>query len=159
MTRTGIAGACFMVPLLGPVAVSWPSRSGSAAQRPDRGFLRCTSGGWEQSMDLEQVIRDAVRVAVREELRAALGELRPVPSASELLTVAQVAAAAQVTEEAVRRWIAAGKLQAKRAGRVFRVSRAALEAFLSPAPGHTGQGPSPEEAVAAALGRRLTSVK
>jgi excisionase family DNA binding protein len=51
-------------------------------------------------------------------------------SGPELLTVGQVAAYLQVHRMTVYRYIRAGRLPAVRVGRVYRVRRADLEAFL-----------------------------
>jgi excisionase family DNA binding protein len=81
-------------------------------------------------MDIELIIRDAVRTAVREELRAGLADLRPAP-AGQYLTIKEAAELARVSRDSLRRWIGAGRLTARRAGRELRIERSALEAFLS----------------------------
>jgi len=49
-----------------------------------------------------------------------------------LLTPTQVAQELQVTRAAVYKWIAEGKLEALKAGKVTRIRRSALEKFLKP---------------------------
>lgn len=100
-------------------------------------------------MDLEAMIRDTVRNVVREELRAALAELKP-RAPGEYLTVVQAAEAAQVAEDTVLRWLGNGRLKGSRAGARWRVRRDDLERFLSePAESEL----TAEQAVAKALGR------
>lgn len=80
-------------------------------------------------MDLELMIKDAVRAVLEKELRAVLADLKPAPTGA-LLTVREAAELARVSCDSLRRWIAAGRLTARRAGRELRIERAALEAFL-----------------------------
>lgn len=104
-------------------------------------------------MDLEAIIRQTVRDVLREELRAALAELKPQP-AGEFLTIRQASEVAKVAPDTLRRWIAAGRLRAHRAGRVLRIARPALEAFLAEVP----EGDlAPEAAVLNLLGGRRST--
>lgn len=86
-------------------------------------------------MSIEETIRQSVREevsALREELLAALAELKPATTVEALLTVEQVAVrAGGVQPETVRGWIRNGRLQAKRAGHRFLISQQALDAFLA----------------------------
>jgi excisionase family DNA binding protein len=82
-------------------------------------------------MDIECVIREAVRTSIREELRAALGELKASTAPAAYLTIREAAELARVSCDSLRRWIGAGRLTARRAGRELRIERSALEAFLS----------------------------
>ena len=50
----------------------------------------------------------------------------------DLLTVREAAGELRISPMTVRRYIAAGKLRAVRAGRAVRIERSALDAFLSP---------------------------
>jgi excisionase family DNA binding protein len=100
-------------------------------------------------MNLEAVISELIRAAVREELRplqvalaealAVVRDQRALSTEREdgLLTVDQVAAIAKVTEPTVRAWIRSGALKATRLaasggeGRIYRVVRADLEDFVA----------------------------
>jgi excisionase family DNA binding protein len=89
---------------------------------------------------------DAIRVAIRGELRAALREdlpelLRetlavraPASTDSPYLSTARAAKLAGVRPETVRSWIAGGKLPGHRAGRLLRVRRDELEALMAHGP-------------------------
>lgn len=83
---------------------------------------------------------DEIRTIVREEIRAALADLRTAlteqprsPAADPLLTVAEVAArVGHVEPETVREWIHSGKLVATRpGGRRYAVSPDDLARFLA----------------------------
>jgi excisionase family DNA binding protein len=89
---------------------------------------------------LREIIRDEIR-PIQEQLRAAIdGAARKSPASeadeAAFLTVEQVAATMKVTEATVRTWIKAGALRASRpstgekAGRVYRVRRSDLDAFI-----------------------------
>jgi excisionase family DNA binding protein len=101
-------------------------------------------------MDLETVIRETVRLVLREELRGALDALRP-RGASEYLTVAQAAEVAAVAPDTIRRWVAEARLPRHNAGRELRVRRDDLESFMATAP-CCGGDLTPEAAVARLLG-------
>ena len=49
---------------------------------------------------------------------------------TELLTIEEFCRKVKVSRRTVYRWIASGKLNAKRAGRLWRISASDLEAFL-----------------------------
>ncbi len=85
------------------------------------------------SLDLGQAVAEAVRSVVREEIRAALKDLRSGDSAEaiEVYDVEGVAALCHVKEPAVRGWCRSGKLVAKKVGRGYLVEKAALQRFLS----------------------------
>ncbi len=86
---------------------------------------------------------DEVRVIVREELRAILGELRAsTPPAADWATPEQAAEILGRTPKTVRRWAASGRLRATREGSRWKIDRAALPA-VKPA--------SPEDNARAAL--------
>jgi excisionase family DNA binding protein len=109
-------------------------------------------------MNLDAAMRDLVREVIREEIRPLHETLRGIadsaaprhtaadPQADDLLTVEQVATTTKVTEATVRTWIKAGALRASRPstdhkpGRVYRVWRTDLEAFVlaarGPSKGH-----------------------
>jgi excisionase family DNA binding protein len=82
--------------------------------------------------DLEHALRDIVRDVVREELRAVLGERDARGGGGEkgYLSIARAAEFADVAPGTLRRWIRTGRLPVRRAGRVYRVARTELEAFL-----------------------------
>ena len=83
---------------------------------------------------LDAAFRELIRDVVRDELRAALADHRGTPllaaSSDPYLSLANAARLADVAPGTVRAWIRAGRLPAKRAGRVFRIARSELEAFL-----------------------------
>jgi excisionase family DNA binding protein len=88
---------------------------------------------------LETMLRQLVREAVRDELRAG-SDHAPIRNASDAyLSVAKAARVADVAPGTIRAWIRAGRLTAKRAGRVLRISRDELERFMSGAPDKTRQ--------------------
>ncbi len=84
-------------------------------------------------------VEDAIRVAVREEVRNALRELLPelarpvVPTAGlgVYLSTADAAELANVRPETIRGWIADGRLPGHRAGREWRVRRDELETLMA----------------------------
>ncbi len=86
-------------------------------------------------VDLAHWLRTMVGEVVREEVRAALAEprLRNCRAASEdgYLSISGAAAHAAVAPGTLRRWIRAGRLPVRRAGRVYRIARAELEDFLA----------------------------
>jgi excisionase family DNA binding protein len=77
-----------------------------------------------------------LRSIVREEIRAALAEQRGEPirqlaGGDAYLSITKAARLTDVAPGTVRTWIRRGRLPAKRAGRVFRIGRSDLEAFLT----------------------------
>ncbi|MCA9679733.1 MAG: helix-turn-helix domain-containing protein [Myxococcales bacterium] len=77
-----------------------------------------------------------LRGVVRDELRAALNDQRGAPlrqlaAGDAYLSITKAARLADVAPGTIRTWIRRGRLPAKRAGRVFRIGRADLEAFLT----------------------------
>lgn len=85
-------------------------------------------------MTLEAQIAEAVRLVVREELRAALAEAR----GPEVISTEEAAELAHVTPKTVREWIRTGALAATRRGRKHAVRRDALMAYLA---GHAAGTP------------------
>jgi excisionase family DNA binding protein len=84
---------------------------------------------------LEDLVRQLVREAVGDELVAfAAREDAPRNGVDIYLSVAKAARTADVAPGTIRAWIRHGRLTAKRAGRVLRVSRHELERFMSGAP-------------------------
>jgi excisionase family DNA binding protein len=80
---------------------------------------------------VRRIVRETVRDVVREEL--AVASHRNVAGALSddgYLSVAKAARTADVATGTIRAWIRAGRLTAKHAGRVLRVSRAELEQFM-----------------------------
>lgn len=81
------------------------------------------------------VVRDALRDLVRSEIRAALTgpaiEASVRNAGDGYLPVTKAAQLAAVAPGTIRAWIRTGRLSAKRAGRVLRVSREELERFMS----------------------------
>jgi len=89
---------------------------------------------------LRDIIRDEVRTAIRQELGK-----KPV-TAGDYVSVAEAANIASVQSQTIRAWIRSGKLTEYKAGRVLRVRRSELEAFLSAGPSPTtAPGLSPED--------------
>ena len=72
--------------------------------------------------DIDQVIRDAVRSIVREELPRIIADLAGT-TVDELLDTTAAGAIAKVKPSTIRGWIASGRLPAVRAGRTFRIRR------------------------------------
>ena len=89
-----------------------------------------------ETHSLETVLLTLVRSVVREEIRGALAEhrgdpLRNVGAGEAYLSITKAANLADVAPGTIRAWIRAGRLPARRAGRVYRIGRAELETFLS----------------------------
>lgn len=81
------------------------------------------------------IVRDSLRELVRAELRAVLAEVTPMRNVGDgYLSVSGAARHASVAPGTIRAWIRAGRLPARRAGRVFRVGRSELERFLAGEP-------------------------
>jgi excisionase family DNA binding protein len=87
---------------------------------------------------LEAALRDLLRDVVRVEIREALAEHGPSSHhsavrnvASAYLSISKAAQFADVAPGTLRRWIRTGRLPARRAGRVYRIARDELEAFLA----------------------------
>lgn len=87
--------------------------------------------------DIEHALTELIRGVVREEIRLALREVevrkpsRTSEETIEFVTVKRAAKIASVHPATVRSWLSDGKLKPYRAGRVFRVKIADLEAFLA----------------------------
>jgi excisionase family DNA binding protein len=80
---------------------------------------------------VEEAFRQSLREIVREELRAAMAEQGGGRPGDTYLSIAKAAQFADVAPGTLRRWIRTGRLSARRAGRVHRISRADLEGFLA----------------------------
>ena len=84
---------------------------------------------------MEQLVRQLVREAVREELAAFAARPDGLRNADDAyLSVTKAARVADVAPGTIRTWIRTGRLTAKRAGRVLRVSRTELERFMEGTP-------------------------
>jgi excisionase family DNA binding protein len=89
--------------------------------------------------ELQAMIREAAKLAIRDELPALLREhLKPLveraapgPERGEALSTIRAARYADVSPATVRAWVASGQLRAQRAGRVLKVRRGDLDAFLA----------------------------
>lgn len=92
---------------------------------------------------VREVVREELCPALREEFRSALRESRegtrshPSPgSVAPLLTVEEAANEMKVTPPTIREWIKSGTLRAtrvgpRRSGRLLRISRNDLDAFVA----------------------------
>src|SRR5688500_10841546 len=92
-------------------------------------------------------LRQLVRETVREVLREGLAPLTrnaglPTEADDGYLSVAKAARVADVAPGTIRAWIRTGRLTAKHAGRVLRVSRRELAQFMAGA----SSGPNVAEA-------------
>lgn len=114
-----------------------------------------TPRGATNAPTIEAVVRELVRDAVAEALREqAVRESPPLRNSGEVyISVAKAARTVDVAPGTVRAWIRSGRLEAKRAGRVLRISRAELERFIAGAPGKAQQVETQRRA-AKLLGRR-----
>lgn len=87
----------------------------------------------------EEVLRDILREVVREEFAPIVERLNRIeaqgaqtpPAAEEYITAAEAAKVASVRADTVREWVRRGDLPAHRAGRLLRVRRDELEAYLA----------------------------
>ena len=82
---------------------------------------------------LLQLVADAVRAVVREELaglKDELASLQPAAPVGKWMTVGEAAGYAGVTEGTIREWINRGKLSAVKAGQQWRVKPTALDAAM-----------------------------
>ncbi|WP_224372330.1 helix-turn-helix domain-containing protein [Hyalangium versicolor] len=92
--------------------------------------------------ELAPLIRTEVAQIVRRHLSEARQDYhQPVQSKLPLMTVKEIAAHCGVTEQTVRDWIKAGYLPARRpgAGRIYRIRREDLDAFLLKRPQIRGE--------------------
>jgi excisionase family DNA binding protein len=76
------------------------------------------------------LVRDTVRNVMREELSARRNALPASSAEDPYLSVTKAARVADVAPGTIRAWIRAGRLTAKHAGRVLRISRAELDRFM-----------------------------
>lgn len=126
------------------------------------------SGGHDASRSLDSALREGLRQMLQEELSPLLrdaaatireGLVQPGRGQSEaagrLLTVEDVAQRCGVTEPTVRGWIKSGGLRALTpgTGRVYRVRREDLDAFLARHPGNEGEPPDVDDEVERILSR------
>jgi excisionase family DNA binding protein len=86
---------------------------------------------------LEDFLFQNIRRIVREEVRAALSDAMPRAEREgegdeRYLSINQAAEIARLHHTTIREWIRNGSLQACRAGRVYRIRRADLDARLAP---------------------------
>ncbi len=79
--------------------------------------------------ELEAVIVELVKRALREELPAALAELRATSEPAALLTVGQAAARVGMSTSYIRAAISAGRLPARRIGRAVRLAASDVDAI------------------------------
>lgn len=77
-------------------------------------------------MTIDSLITETVRQVVREEMRAAVAELRAALPPAQLVTVDEAAAIAGVSVATMRRRVKAGEIRVKRIGRSVRIDPAAL---------------------------------
>ena len=75
-------------------------------------------------LELREIIRDEIRSTIRQELG------KKPAAAGEFVSVAEAAQIAAVSAQTIRVWVRAGRLREYKAGRVLRVRRSELEAFL-----------------------------
>ena len=87
--------------------------------------------------ELRRIIREEVRAVLRAELPDLLrGLMRPanVPGSAQYLTTISAAQLVGVRPETIRDWVASGALPRHGVGRVLRVRRDELEAFMARLP-------------------------
>ena len=90
----------------------------------------------DDAPSFEQILFDGMRRILREELQVLLAT-RPrddttlPPALADYLSVAQAAEIARLHHGTLREWIKDGTLKAYRAGRVYRILRADLDARLT----------------------------
>lgn len=98
---------------------------------------------------LASIVEDVVRRVVREELASR-------PTQDEYLSPAHAAKFADVEETTIRAWITAGRLPRYRAGgRLIRVKRSDLEAYLAAEKAEDPRRLSPEETAAKSYARHF----
>ena len=81
-------------------------------------------------MSVDTALRAMIADIVREEIQAALAEVREATATAVYLTVRQACDIASVSSATLRRWIRKGKLTGYGAGRGLRVRRDDLESYL-----------------------------
>ena len=103
--------------------------------------------------NVRTVVREEMKRVLREELRAAIEELRAAPNAkSEFLSVKEAAQLTRVNEATVRDWMTRG-LKRYGQGHVVRIRRAELLLFLSRDADREEEAIDVEEQAIAILGR------
>ncbi len=84
------------------------------------------------TITLPEELREMLRAIVREEIRAALADVRPTGAEQDAyLSVSKAAAFVDVHPDTIRVWIKAGRRSGYRAGRELRVLRSELRHFLA----------------------------
>ena len=90
--------------------------------------------------ELRDIIRDELRAVIRQELG------KKPAAAGDYVSVTDAAKIASVQGQTIRSWIRSGRLVGYKAGRVVRVRRSDLEAFLAAGPAAAGNAElSPEQ--------------
>ena len=85
-------------------------------------------------MGMDTAIKEAVRSAMKEEMRELKDALAAMPGrrpTDEFWPVKKAARVAGVSEWTVREWIQSGRLRSYGAGRVLRLKRSEFETFLT----------------------------
>jgi excisionase family DNA binding protein len=82
--------------------------------------------------ELRDIIRDELRAVIRQELG------KKPAAAGDYVSVTDAAKIASVQGQTIRSWIRSGRLAGYKAGRVARVRRSDLEAFLAAGPAANG---------------------
>lgn len=109
-------------------------------------------------MSFEEIVQEAVRKAMRDELpslvRSAIASA-PASGGGDYLTPAEAADVAKVHIDTIRLWLKEGKLPPHYSGKRKRVLRADLERLMASGPfGKDDEGPSADEIAARALAKR-----
>jgi excisionase family DNA binding protein len=91
---------------------------------------------------LREIVHDEVRAALHDERRA----VHESGTSDECLSVKEAAVFAHVNPGTIRRWVDARELHALRAGRVYRIRRSDLDAFLQDGPPRAKAGLTPQQA-------------
>jgi len=90
--------------------------------------------------ELREIIRDEMRTVIQQELG------KKPAAAGDYVSVSEAAKIASVQGQTIRSWIRSGRLAGYKAGRVVRVRRSDLEAFLATGPVAAGDADlSPEQ--------------
>ena len=106
-------------------------------------------------MGMDTAIREAVRLVMKEEIRELKEALQAMPSrraTDEFWPVRKAAKVAGVSPATVRAWIQDKRLRSYGAGRVLRIRRGELEAFLAEMATRSGESVDVDERVREILG-------